>query len=479
MISQPPMASQAKSITTGLLTLSVHDSLTFDGVEVALNPDLFASFALKNNSSSTATTTAAAAAQQSSSTVLIGNANTNGTHSRQHSRESIAAGINIHYPQQHGRDSNFGGSVQNPMTPSTTTHPFHRREASDFSSGNQSHDSMKSKTQGTMQPGDLIEIRVWEERKHPQNTQDATISTVREKMQPLRNRQINRLSANMQQQQHARAVIDGAASKLQQHVNQSSSAASIFHPLATMTNSSDTGGGGVADASSSSLHTNKKIPTKPPIPPRTTSNASSLVASPLHTAPTPSLSPSPSHNQGNITSKAPLLPRWNNTESDDVTVASNISNTEGTNIVNEKDKLKLPFPVLSTDKVPSGTSSNMHSPRNDSGTVTPIMNSSTYGLSPSFDYDESSSNNTYKTKNDDRQVLSLNTYAFEAQEAKIQQEQPHEEGIIELLSKTHFLKTKFVMSVTEQSLRALKSSGRTQISLLKNGKVFCSLKGYK
>lgn len=503
------MTSPSSSTTTGLLTLSVHDSLTFDGVEVALNPDLFSTNISKNDSTSSTNNgevvivsnqrrpSSGSVASTATSAFLGGSGGGGGTHSRQPSRDSITSSSFV------GRGEGVRVPVNVPVpVPVHYQNHHHSREASS-NSVTYANFGIHTNNQSTvnapppirrhgLQPGDMIEIRVWEEKKS-RNENGRSSNKGLYHVSSSKN-----TAMQHQQQQHVKTVIDRAASKLQQHVNQSSSTSSIVHPLAPPPPTITTGTlitattTGFSDQSStakkySASNGPTAISSKPPMAPRASSNASSLGASPMHTAPTPSLSPSPSHHQSSNTPKLHLLPRWHNDSKDssilhdDVTVSSNGNNTDAgstSNTVVENVKMNLPFPEVATiEKTVSGTNSIMQSPKQSSvsGTATSVSGTATPNLVSIQSYDnvefDSSMNPEHVDVDDDDQqevVTPLSPSGMHPQPQNEQQGQ--HEAMIELISKSHVLKTKFVMGVTEKSLKALKSSGRTQISLLKKGK---------
>ena len=502
-MNQTPMTSPSSSITTGLLTLSVHDSLTFDGVEVALHPELFSSYILSQNNSNSSTSNGNVVvglinSQQPSSnsslmnSVMIGGNTGGGTHSRQQSKDSIpstsfggggfnpSGGSSYH----HSRDPSFNSVPQPPLTPNSSNNVLllHRREPSDFSMGNQSTESLKP---NGIKPGDLIEIRVWEEKKLNNSSHDSHSRSVHKGL--YHNPSNKKMQQHQQrQQQHTKTVIDRVSSKLQQHINQSSTP-SIFHPLAAATTTATSSSGFGEQFQLTSRNISKRMTSnavsssKPPIAPRVSSTGSSAVTSPLHTGPPPSLSPSPNHNQSNI-HKLQMLPRWHNDSKDSIVVRGDDDDgTDGSNSLNdvtndsnitEDFKLRLPFPVHSSEN--NRENSNMpSSPKNveRSGTVTPNMNSSSdaMDLSVSVDHYENQEKQEGALPTTPEPVASQEGLDEQPLESVVDKER--EEGMIELISRTHVLKTKFVMSVTERSLKTLKSSGRTQISLLKKGKI--------
>lgn len=361
-ISNPPLTL---SITTGLLTLSVHDNLTFDGVEVALNPDLFVNLTDHNGG------------------VNVGkNSNNNSVnHSRDSSSISTLSQQQQQHAHHHSRDGSLASVIWNSSGSVVTGTPLVSNIGNSPGTpiaiqDNNRNNTLFRRDNTSIKAGDMIEIRVWE----PKNN-----NHIHGQMHPTTNN-----------------IIDRVSSKLKTHVKQSSSLSSfqgVFHPLA---------------------ETMKSIPqnNRPPMPPRNISNASAT-ASPIKVESTPTVSPK-NYQQQYLSPSPYLLPKRTNEQNDSITNNNNNNND---------DKLQTGIPFAPTVFNDGSSTPDLK--------VSPNM--STLHVSNSFDNQES---------------------------PRIHQSQE----VLELISNTHTLKTKFVMSVTEKSLNTLKATGRTQISLLKQGK---------
>ncbi len=383
-----------QSITTGLLTLSVHDNLTFDGVEVALNPDLFANISSENILGGVKNVVGNAAAshirQDSSASAY--------THLRQDSITSVLTQATIF-------------SINSPGTPNWAQeeagNAFLRRDTSTATAVNTG--GINGGNANSIKAGDLIEIKVWERKNNHGQIDPTTVN-----------------------------VIDRAATKLMQHVKQSSSLSSIqgvFHPLAES-----------KKPTSIPLMTSSR----PPIAPRNISISSSGAASPIKFDPTPTTSPK--SFQQKLSPSPQFLPtRNNNSEKDQIFRDQSVGSSGGDSIISKPDKEQgIPFPPILIKTTTSSPPEMSYSPNQDSAL---LYSTSTIGKSQSFDNDSN-----------------INSCI----ESPLQQPggddiQNQSQTVLDIISNTHILKTKFVMSVTEKSLNALKSSGRTQISLLKQG----------
>lgn len=390
-----------QSITTGLLTLSVHDNLTFDGVEVALNPDLFANISSSEN-------------------ILLGGVkNVVGNAAASHIRQDSSASAFTHLRQ----DSITSVLTQATISsiPSLGTPNWVQEEAGNAFLRRDTSTATAVNTGGinggnvqnvhSIKVGDLIEIKVWERKNN--------------------HGQIDPTTAN---------VIDRAATKLMQHVKQSASLSSIqgvFHPLAE-------------PKKPTSIPLMTSSSSRPPIAPRNISISSSGAASPIKFDPTPTTSPK--SFQQKLSPSPQFLPiRNNNSEKDQIFRDQSVgSSGGGDSIISKLDKEQgISFPPMLI-KTTTSSPETSYSPNQDSAL---LYNNSTIGKSQSFDNDSNIKSCT---------------------ESPVQQPgeddiQHQSQTVLDLISTTHILKTKFVMSVTEKSLNALKSSGRTQISLLKQG----------
>ncbi len=233
-------------LTTRLLTLSVHDSLTFDGVEIAINPDIFSS--------------------------------PTGRHSRDTSSYT------------HSRDTSHASSIPilTPIVPPSPliTNPTHGNSSIGGSADEYgrfaktpSLSSMETPGVGvpgyvpkfmtSFQAGDIIEIKVWDKKNHQEimkNTNNSR-SGLKQVQVPV-------------QSQIQENVLSKAALQLQQQISQQqgqqeqqqrlSPFVSLFHPLSNQSNSFEKPGKGS---------------TRPPIVPRSSSSQKpSPVPSPQKTA---------------------------------------------------------------------------------------------------------------------------------------------------------------------------------------------------
>eukprot|EP00551_Chaetoceros_affinis_P006665 CAMPEP_0203671262 /NCGR_PEP_ID=MMETSP0090-20130426/7095_1 /ASSEMBLY_ACC=CAM_ASM_001088 /TAXON_ID=426623 /ORGANISM="Chaetoceros affinis, Strain CCMP159" /LENGTH=1430 /DNA_ID=CAMNT_0050536291 /DNA_START=64 /DNA_END=4353 /DNA_ORIENTATION=+ len=424
------------SITTGLLTLSVHDNLTFEGVEVALHPDLFANVEGGGN-------VGGGSANVSTATVP--------THSRQASRDgsTSSAFAYQHQPQyHHSRDASFASYSTAQNTPLMNhnnkllaTPILLQEDGGAFISRGMTPTTTDSinnspKKSNTLKVGDLIEIKVWEQKiNHGKNTGRNNSSTTTDGISNSFN------------------VVDRAVSKLQQHVinqsgvtNTASGSAStafqtMYHPLA------------IIDQSKESSST---ASARPPIAPRTLSNESSTVGPSMHTGPPPSPSPSPkSQSLPPSTPKPNILPRRSNTD----------GNTQDIRDRNLRHDITFDPNYLNAVKTNDGNTSSVF--LGDNGNLSILENNDFKR------HDNKNNDNTNKSEIFDH------LKEMHSQQQHQQQIHNHQyQDVTDLISHTHVLKTKFVMSVTEQSLKALKSSGRVQISLLRQVATLYNLSSY-
>jgi len=410
----------SSSVTSGLLTISVHEHLTFDGVELALHPDLF------SNVSSMG-----------------------GVHSHSHSRHQSR---DYH---THSRDSSYSSSIisgqTTPMMANTTSSSLitpgtHERNStpmfanedgnmfirsSNSSNNSSSVPSPQQNTCTALQPGNLIEIKVWEEKLHLKS-----LNTYNQKEQEqIGSSRVSRLNST---NTPINNVVVGAASKLQQQINQQPFPG-MYHPLAS---SSEQQKKSSTSTTTTPTTTSKELPSsshqslaRPPMAPRNSSNASSAAVSPMHLGPS-------SNNSSPQPKKTFLLPRWNDSKD-----SNNLTNSNNS----EKESVNVPFPTqisttggkdTSLDETSQYGSTIESNTRNEiaqgSSTESPKMTPKVH------------------LQNHDQQLKQQpNTYI------------QHQQDMIGLISNTHTLKVKFIMSVTEKSLTVLKSSGRTKISLLR------------
>jgi hypothetical protein len=213
--------SSSISISTNLVTLSVHDSLTFDGVEIAINPDVFI-------------TKSSVPPQHSRNPSYVSNAT---------QFISIPPPSPI-LPAPH--------MIASPIMLGT---PVNVQRPNDDSS--RSIDSPKLNT--TIQPGDIVEIKIWDKKTRHTNQSSSSSSSLSPDGKGRKQMSVGVSGASKQNE----SILIKAASKLQQQI----SPPSIFHPL------------------SEQNRERTKSSSRPPIVPRSSSNGSgtqglsSLVAS--------------------------------------------------------------------------------------------------------------------------------------------------------------------------------------------------------
>lgn len=477
------------SLTTGLLTLSVHDKLTFDGVEVALHPDLFINIGCNLNQGCSSGNVGVGVG------VGVGIGSRSASHSRQQSRDSSAFVHQHQHQHQHSRDASFASSIFN-TTPGQTNYnapatpilvqeegnafmrkdtPISMKSASTAGVGNQS--PQRQHSSNVLKVGDLIEIKVWEQKNNNHHGQKD-------------------VNGNFNASDHQSNVVARAATKLEQVANHQSAVSSstfqsmMYHPLAA-----DPSSATVSTSVSATTATNTNTNTtnkssllsssRPPMVPKSVSNASSTVASPMHSGSfTPSLLPSP--RSSHPTPKT--LPRMDPSTSiyrEDFMNDSNNGNgndngnATGNDIDTGNGQTSIPFQAPLEIIGPSSSLVN------NGDTFTPnSSNTPTLDRSRSFanaDDDDSvnhslNHNHVSMTGNELGGTLKeVNVQHHQEKQSEIRQQehqsqqQSQQQDMIGIISNTHVLKTKFVISVTEKSLTTLKSSGRTQISLLKPG----------
>eukprot|EP00554_Chaetoceros_debilis_P009673 CAMPEP_0194104104 /NCGR_PEP_ID=MMETSP0150-20130528/4449_1 /TAXON_ID=122233 /ORGANISM="Chaetoceros debilis, Strain MM31A-1" /LENGTH=218 /DNA_ID=CAMNT_0038791513 /DNA_START=164 /DNA_END=816 /DNA_ORIENTATION=+ len=208
-------------LTTSLVTLSVHDSLTFDGVEIALNPDIFTAS------------------------------------SKQHSRDSSA--------YTHSRDASYSSAI---LTPNTTTSilvgnthgastpggnpdEFNLNKSPSMASPETSlvgGGIYDAKLDTCFQAGDIIEIKVWDKKQQSQDLKNESIKTnssLKLRQEKLLSTAAMKLQQNLPQQH--------------QHKKSSSFSSSVFQPLSES----------LRKNSENNIARGSKIPLRPPkIPPR-------------------------------------------------------------------------------------------------------------------------------------------------------------------------------------------------------------------
>ena len=432
----------SSSISTNLVTLSVHDSLTFDGVEIAINPDVFITKGNINNGASA-----------------------NGQHSRNTSFQSNATPFSSLQPP-----SPILPSINNTIaSPSpivgTQVHGQGLTMTNDDSSTiMRSADSPKfinnattataTATATTIQPGDIIEIKVWD--KKPNQVQSSSDDV---------NKGKHNLSVSMSMSTPSK-LLAKAASELQQHQQIPSS--SIFHPL--------------SDPNSNRERT--KSSSRPPIVPRASSSGdtgtatSSLVASPMHSSSSP--------KNANAAPKLSILSR----KSDTLDGGIETENTE-----TEMDRMPTVPVLLKPKHLSDGFHPDSRSQSQNRWDVTTSRmvegaNSSAEGevhvravekisstcssidkgldvIEPSAsakDLVESSELPASTHEGTHSRVSSLGSSASHGDDGY---HATKVEDPFEAMCKTHNLRLRFVTEITDKSLTSLKAGGRTQISILR------------
>jgi hypothetical protein len=269
------------SISTNLVTLSVHDSYTFEGVEIAINPDVFfhgTASSLGPSAQHTRNPSYASTSTPFGATIAPPSAAVAG-HVEYKITTTVANSNNYNH--------NIGGGGPNQDDGSTT---------------GKSVDSSDNKLISAMfQPGDIIEIKVWDKKTHVHQDKHSKSS-----LQQSHKQQVHRRGGSMvtvstssggtmikNNTHHHETILTRAASKLQQQQQQqimtSSAASSVYHPL------SDPNMKGSNHIKSSSNTTAASTTTsRPPIVPRNTSNAtisSSAAVSPKYISTSPKTPP--------------------------------------------------------------------------------------------------------------------------------------------------------------------------------------------
>jgi len=378
----------SSSISSNLVTLSVHDSLTFDGVEIAINPDVFI-------------------------TKGSNGASSNGQHSRNTSFQSNATPFSSLQPPSPILPSN---SIASPIV--GTPVPGQGFTNDDSST------IMRSAENATIQPGDIIEIKVWD--KKPNQVQSSPDGKGK-----------NNLSVS-----GSSKLLAKAASALQPQISSSS----IFHPL------------------SDPNRERTKSSSRPPIVPRVSSSGnaapSSLVASPKHSASSP-----------NASTKLSLSSRKSGT-------------LDGGGIETETEMDRMPsVPLLLK---PKHLSDGFHPESGSQNRWDVTTSRLVEGVDSSEgDVVEKSSSSIDKglgviepSSKDLVELSELPTSTHEGSHSRISSlgssashgdDGYHSkvEDPFEAISKTHNLRLRFVAEITDKSLKALKAGGRTQISILR------------
>ena len=409
------------SITSGLLTLSVHEALTFDA-DIALHPEIFSG------------PSSGGMQGKHSRDPSFANAAVSGIQSR-HSRDasyssavsSAGAGIARASPPPMGpinpsvasslsnhnndEESSIITSLQTSprlikqvpsSVPSTPSSPLYGLQLTD--------QTPSTENNYKLQPGDLIEIQVWEQKPAGKSDFNRSVSTNMNNLNQL-------LSTNEGD------VIMGLSPSMIE--NQQSSQQPPSHHLSE-----------------------QRRPTKPPTIPR-----ASLTTSPKNTAgylrprgsppELPPFEPSSPHLrmiQPNLFKRDSMF-----------STASDLNSDEGKEAESNK--------TVSALEATSDGGENETS-RLDRTTVEGHQKTEAISPRPFPSLDSSCS-----------KIFSSAFQNMEDYQTPSFQKAPH---VLDVLSTTHNLRLKLVMAVTEKSLSALKSTSRVQVSLLKQGMVFSS-----
>ena len=442
-------------MNSGLVSLNVHDSLTFDGVEIAINPEIFTKKGVGKSVSVTSSR-------------------------HNHSRDSSFASASAAFPSASasGPSSATIGMVQDDATAQTTTaannnnnnntsHSHsHSRQPSSIGAesivsgpgGSSGYSNVCVITNAAIQAGDIIEIQIWDKKpnsngqsqsqalKPSQSRKSHVRGNTNVSLSSAKLRGISALGGGDMNMNDQTQLLANAASKLQsqqqqqqQQISQQSSMPPpppVFHPLSK----------------------------RPPLPigPRGLSlGPSSPKDSFAGDFPFRSVLSDVSHD-GSImqvnSSSASTVNAHRTLNS--TPVMSNIgSNPTGSGEIvvpneneNENRGLSVIQPnLIFNNKFGNGTASTNGPPVILGGAHSRI---SSLGSSTSNIEDPSQSSNDQNNHNHN-------------------QEDP-----LEQISLTHIMRRKFVASVTEKSLSALKAGGRTQISIMKNVADLYGLRSY-
>jgi len=419
-------------MTTGLVTLSVHDSLTFEGVEIAINPALF----------------------------TTGGGNTVSVSGHGHGHG--------HGHGRHTRDSSFSSVILSPVPPPSpmigTPVPGQNQDDAYSLRSNmetppsQGGYSPKININASIQAGDIIEIKVWDKKPNqPQSSKNTGLN--------------GNGNGNKTSHDH---VLANAASKLQQQISLQSSFPSVLHPLSDPNRDRDRG------------NNNHKVSLRPPMAPRGTSTASaagSLNSSPHHVAnansPTTAAPPKVnifrrdvnpdsdnSNNTSSITSSWPAPPSLirPRLSSDGTTTPLDGNET----MQKRRERMNSTNQTPPASNITASAVSDMEVldlDRNSGGV-------DHQGLSviehPGVTKGSEEMGNRHITESGHHsRISSLGSSASNGSATCDDAPGIQEDDVIEQISRTHTMRMNFVAAVTEKSLSALKAGGRTQISILR------------
>ena len=158
------MEESQTSISTGIVTLSVHDSLTFDGVEIAIDPQLF----LKRSNSGLSS----------------------GQHSRNTSFNSNSSMFTSQsqalQPSPKLMNTNMASSamVANPASTNPLANPNNTPMVGEYSPTVHSVDSVSTQyINHNILPGDILEVKVWDKKPYqsqlsPEKKKDLSFQSI-------------------------------------------------------------------------------------------------------------------------------------------------------------------------------------------------------------------------------------------------------------------------------------------------------------
>lgn len=419
-------------MTTGLVSLSVHDSLTFEGVEIAINPELFTN---KGGTSNVVST----------------------LHSRDSSFASVSVSVSTPFPTV-PPPSPLISSPMSSQDDSAASHSLRGESIiSGAGSGSLSGSGMHSpKINATIQAGDMIEIKVWDRKPNPNQQSPKASQNSHE-----RRKTHTRGNTNSSINSSATTVKINGSRGLNDNVNLLTKASSRLQQQISISAQQQQ----QQQTQEPSCHPLSKRP--PMVPPR--SGGVSLAASPKQAN-----SSDTDANQQNFTQRTSsdmsdssllqsvdelpvspsTLPRREEKDlANPVAIAENDSGRAGLSVI---QSAPLPPPV------PKGTIEMGANTNTNTGTPPSFFETSHHSRISSLG---STISNIYGAPADNSSMSMPMSMAFDSTITSKTQE---DHDPLEQISQTHVVRKKFVAALTEKSFSALKASGRTQISILKN-----------
>ena len=442
-------------MNSGLVSLNVHDSLTFDGVEIAINPEIFTKKGVGKSVSVTSSR-------------------------HNHSRDSSFASASAAFPSASasGPSSATIGLVQDDATAQNTVaannnsnnNTSHSRQPSSIGAesivsgpgGSSGYSNVCVITNAAIQAGDIIEIQIWD--KKPNSNGQSQSQTHSKALKPSQSRKshvrgntnvslssaklrgVSALGGGDMNMNDQTQLLANAASKLQsqqqqQQISQQSSMPPpppVFHPLSKRP-PLPIGPRGLSLGTSS-----PKDSFAGDFPFRSVLSDVSHDGS-IMQVPSSSASIVNAHRTLNST---PVMSNigLNPTGSGEIVVPNEIENeNRGLSVIQPN--------LIFNNKFGNGTAATNGPPVILGGAHSRI---SSLGSSTSNIEDPSQSSNDQNNHNHNH----------------------NQEDPLEQISLTHIMRRKFVTSVTEKSLSALKAGGRTQISIMKNVADLYGLRSY-